>query len=209
MNMDTKTKARAMVFDAFGTLLCFSGRETQPYRRIAQRAESLGLGRLPLLTRNVPLETWARELGMEDQLADIQLEINREIAAIRLFQEVPRVIQEMRDMNIKIAVCSNLAQAYGATLRALLPDFDAYILSYEVGLAKPDPAIFQAACEALECEPAEAVMVGDSMRSDVAGAQNAGLQARWLNRADGQTLHHALQGLELSTQRQVSDGASK
>lgn len=50
------------------------------------------------------------------------------------------------------------------------------------GRAKPDPAIFLAACEALNVAPSEAVYVGDDLHLDVAGAQQAGLRAVWLRR---------------------------
>ena len=50
------------------------------------------------------------------------------------------------------------------------------------GRAKPDPAIFHAACAALGVAPEEAVYVGDDLQLDVLGAQNAGLRAVWLNR---------------------------
>jgi len=50
------------------------------------------------------------------------------------------------------------------------------------GRAKPDPAIFHAACEALGVAPGEAVYVGDDLLLDVQGAQRAGLRAVWMNR---------------------------
>ena len=50
------------------------------------------------------------------------------------------------------------------------------------GSAKPDPAIFLAACAALNVAPGDAVYVGDDILLDVQGAQRAGLRAVWLNR---------------------------
>lgn len=52
------------------------------------------------------------------------------------------------------------------------------------GRAKPDPAIFLAACAALDVAPSEAVYVGDDLHLDVVGAQQAGLRAVWLRRRD-------------------------
>lgn len=52
----------------------------------------------------------------------------------------------------------------------------------EVGLSKPDPRIFHLACQRLGCAPCELLHVGDSLESDVAGAQAAGARAVWLNR---------------------------
>lgn len=49
---------------------------------------------------------------------------------------------------------------------------------------KPDPAPFHRALDALEVSPSRAVHVGNSLASDVAGAQAAGLTAVWF-RAEG------------------------
>lgn len=60
--------------------------------------------------------------------------------------------------------------------------FKISIAAHRFGLAKPDPAIFHAACEALEVAPGEAVYVGDDLLLDVEGAQQAGMQGVWINR---------------------------
>ena len=62
--------------------------------------------------------------------------------------------------------------------------FSASIAAHEFGSAKPDPAIFRAACEALQVAPQEAVYVGDDPLLDVEGAQKAGLRGVWLRRDD-------------------------
>ena len=61
--------------------------------------------------------------------------------------------------------------------------FDAIVVSAEVGLAKPDAAIFEVALDQLGLRPEDAWHVGDSLRTDVAGARAAGITAVWLNRA--------------------------
>jgi putative hydrolase of the HAD superfamily len=64
-----------------------------------------------------------------------------------------------------------------------------YSLSAQAhGSAKPDPAIFLAACAALGVAPQDTVYVGDDILLDVQGAQRAGLRAVWLNRT-GSTRH--------------------
>jgi YjjG family noncanonical pyrimidine nucleotidase len=67
--------------------------------------------------------------------------------------------------------------------------FKAVVISEEVGVMKPDAAIYFAALDRLGCEPHEAVMVGDNLHADVLGAQEAGIAAVWFNRFDktGQT----------------------
>ena len=52
----------------------------------------------------------------------------------------------------------------------------------DLGVAKPEPAIFHHALATLDARPDTAAMVGNSLRSDIAGAQGVGLQAIWLNR---------------------------
>ena len=60
--------------------------------------------------------------------------------------------------------------------------FHASVAAHQLGVAKPEPAIFHAGCEALGVHPSEAVYVGDDLLLDVQGAQAAGLRAVWMNR---------------------------
>lgn len=48
---------------------------------------------------------------------------------------------------------------------------DEVVLSYEEGVIKPDPRIFKIACERLGVDPAETVMVGDSVEADGGATQ--------------------------------------
>ncbi|WP_348786768.1 HAD family hydrolase [Leifsonia sp. NPDC080035] len=56
------------------------------------------------------------------------------------------------------------------------------IASGEVGVAKPDPAIFLAACAEFGIEPRQAAYIGDRLRTDAIGAARAGLTGVWLDR---------------------------
>jgi HAD superfamily hydrolase (TIGR01549 family) len=60
--------------------------------------------------------------------------------------------------------------------------FSVSLAASQFGSAKPDQAIFLAACAGLGVGPHEAVYVGDDLLLDVRGAQRAGLRAVWLNR---------------------------
>ncbi len=66
--------------------------------------------------------------------------------------------------------------------------FKVSLAASRFGTAKPDPAIFLAACEALGVAPRQAVYVGDDLRLDVEGAQKAGMRAVWMNRT-GSSAH--------------------
>ena len=60
--------------------------------------------------------------------------------------------------------------------------FTFVILAQEVGVEKPDPAIFQAACREARCLPEQLMHTGDSLATDVEGARRAGAVSVWLNR---------------------------
>lgn len=185
--------ARAIVFDAFGTLIRYTSR-TAPYGRLADAA-GRPVDRLACLTRDVPMATFAVELGTEASLDVMEADLAEELSGLRLFPEVPDVLAKARATGLRLAVCSNLAYEYGPAVRGLVPELDAYVLSYEVGVAKPHPTMYRLACAELGCDPAEAVFVGDSKRCDFDGPQAFGMQARWLDRRGGQSLVDALNGI--------------
>jgi FMN phosphatase YigB (HAD superfamily) len=61
----------------------------------------------------------------------------------------------------------------------MLELFDAFAISCDDGWLKPAPQLFLKALDALGVRPEEAVMVGDSLRADVAGAKALGMVAVW------------------------------
>ena len=58
------------------------------------------------------------------------------------------------------------------------------IISEEVGVNKPQPEIFRIALELNHITPHEAVMIGDSYSSDIAGAKAAGIDQIWLHEGE-------------------------
>ena len=58
--------------------------------------------------------------------------------------------------------------------------FKDVIESSVVGVRKPDPAIFRLGVAALGLEPAETVMIGDSLDKDIIPAQSIGCKTVWL-----------------------------
>jgi putative hydrolase of the HAD superfamily len=55
--------------------------------------------------------------------------------------------------------------------------FDVVVDSALIGVEKPDPRIFQAALQALDVAPEEALYLGDLYAVDVLGARAAGMHA--------------------------------
>lgn len=184
---------KAVALDAFGTVIHYNGPRINPYRRLVAAELGEKVERLPFLTRDVGVKVFASELGLAHLVPVIQRELDTEISGLRLFPEVELVLRKLRATGKRIAVVSNLAQPYGQPVRELLPGLDAYILSYEVGAAKPHAPIYTAACKALHCAPRDVLFVGDSKRCDVSGPQAFGMQARHLDRRSGRTLLDVLE----------------
>lgn len=59
--------------------------------------------------------------------------------------------------------------------------FDFIVISGEIGAGKPDKEIFDSAFLKFNSDREKFVMVGDSIRSDIFGAKNAGIKSIWLN----------------------------
>lgn len=104
----------------------------------------------------------------------------------RLFDDVLPFLRWARTAGLTIAAVTN---ASGSHQRSKLDDLglsrfiDHLAIAGEVGAAKPEPLIFHSACAALDCDPQEALHVGDRLRTDAIGARDAGLRGVWLNRA--------------------------
>ena len=140
----------------------------------------------------VSLEAWRRALrkcGCTDaSVAEHTARIFRQqsCAAYRLFDDTHDLVAAAKGARIPLALITNGASDTQRDKLAALGIghwFDTVVISGEVGLAKPDPRIFEVAVEALAVERDAVWHVGDSLSSDVAGARATGLTAVWLNRS--------------------------
>jgi 2-haloacid dehalogenase len=85
----------------------------------------------------------------------------------------------------------------------LMGGLGAIVLSCEAGIAKPDAGIFGIALRLLGMLPSEAVMIGDSASSDMAGADAAGLDFLYF-RPDGDFSANGRRIAEASSLDQVA-----
>jgi HAD superfamily hydrolase (TIGR01509 family) len=173
------SEIQAICFDAFGTLVEITDKR-RPFRALL-RGGVKGITAEEVLTKPLNLREVAagvsHELG-EGGLAELEADLQAECASVRLRPGIAEIWQTLRERGLRIGVCSNLALPYGEPLLAVLPDTpDAVILSYEVGLAKPDPAIFHLVCDRLSLQPAEILFVGDTPSADIDGPQAIGMSA--------------------------------
>ena len=64
----------------------------------------------------------------------------------------------------------------------LRPYFDTIILSEDAGANKPSKAFFDYALQRAKASPTTTLMIGDNLRTDIAGAKDAGLDTILFNR---------------------------
>lgn len=183
---------RAVIFDAFGTLLRI-GKGRHPYKQLIQLGVAQGRNPRPddawlLMSQPLDLAAAAARLGIEvsaQTLARLEQELRAELDDIEPFPDALEALALLKERGIRLALCSNLALPYAEAVRRWFPALDAYVFSFEVGAIKPQPVIYQRACELLATEPAATAMVGDSMQCDCEGPQAIGVQGYFLNRSGG------------------------
>ncbi|WNV81908.1 HAD-IA family hydrolase [Umezawaea sp. Da 62-37] len=93
----------------------------------------------------------------------------------RAYPDTFQALRKVSEAGLRVAVLSNTGWDIRAVLRRYGVDHlvDEVVLSYEVGMIKPDPKIFLLTCERLRVDPAEVLMVGDSEEAD-GGAEAVG-----------------------------------
>ena len=70
----------------------------------------------------------------------------------------------------------------------ILPYFEDTYISMDIGYDKPDIRFFQEALRRCGLQPNEVLMIGDSMTTDVLGAQAAGIEALFFDRRSNASL---------------------
>lgn len=117
------------------------------------------------LARQVPLP--------EPALYDALYERHMAPAAWAPYPDAVEVLGALRERGISVGVVSNIGWDLRPVFRAHGLDVfvDAYVLSYEHGVQKPDPRLFKVACDALAVAPQDVLMVGDDRRADGGAAE--------------------------------------
>lgn len=84
----------------------------------------------------------------------------------------------------RLGIIANQSFGTADRLRSwgLLGYFDVVAASAELGVAKPDRAIFEKALELAGCKAEEAVMVGDRLDNDMVPAKALGMKTVWMRK---------------------------
>ena len=193
--------AQACVFDAYGTLFDVHAAVGAVKGEIGPEAD-----RLSQIWRQKQLEyTWLRSLmhahedfwrltadgldyameavGLIDR-ADLRAKLLDLYLKLDCYPEVPATLDRLKASGLSTAILSNGAPPMleSAVKNAALAErLDAVLSVEEIGVFKPDPRVYQLACDRLGVA-AEAVCFLSSNAWDVAGAAHFGFQVVWINR---------------------------
>lgn len=214
-------KYRAVIFDLWQTLVPWNLDEANRfYDRMAETVgvESTRFRRVWLAGRpnreTGPMADHVRglfvELGVEgdvDQLLAMRREWTKRSLVPR--PDALETLAELRRRGHRlglISVCSEeVPRVWEET--PLAGAFDELVFSCDVGISKPDPRIYEIACERLEVAPGESLFVGDGANDELPGAERVGMAALQL-RAPGEQLTpegEAWEGPSIEHLRQVLD----
>jgi len=105
--------------------------------------------------------------------------------SVQLWEDSLPTLRELRARGLRTAIVSNCDHSTRPIVDelGLEREADAVVLSFEVGVAKPDPAIYQAALDALAARPEEAVFV-DDQAAYCEGAEAIGIRSFLILRDD-------------------------
>lgn len=120
-------------------------------------------------------------LDLARQIWQVAIGVPKDFVA---FDDTLDSLERLKGKGYSIGVISNLRRDMDRLCANLgmAPYVDFCLTSAEVGVEKPDPAIFAAALDRAGVSPSEALHVGDQPRSDMVGARGAGLHAILLDR---------------------------
>jgi putative hydrolase of the HAD superfamily len=194
---------KAVIFDLWQTLVPWDAEESRRFGgEVAalagvesERFWAAWLGANHLPSRNTGpmsehLSALFAELGAEpdiDRILAMRVERVKRLLVPR--DDVLPTLDELRRRGHllgMISVCTDdVPQVWDET--PLGREFDATVFSCEVGVSKPDPRIYEIACERLGVEPDDCLFVGDGANDELPGAERAGMTAIQL-RAPGEDL---------------------
>ena len=121
---------------------------------------------------------------------------------IELYPDVLPSLHKLRK-DYRLGLISN---GNGYPDKCGLPDFFSFVIfSQDVRIKKPNPEIFSIACKKANCLHSELLHIGDSLESDVQGANAAGVISVWLNR-DGLAKKSKIKPVfEIQSLNEISD----
>ena len=158
-------------------------------KALTQRATELAAANLAFPAHE-RVSVVLRTLGIEPRPELVHRLVTRLYQPIsecsRAQPDAREVLEQLKAAGLRLALISNTpwdvpGDFVGRDLErlGLLEHFDRLVYS-DCGYRKPHPGIFRRALDALDVEASQAIMVGDSLAEDVAGAAALGIRTLWL-----------------------------
>jgi HAD superfamily hydrolase (TIGR01493 family) len=103
-----------------------------------------------------------------------------------LFADVVPALDALRAAGYGLGVIANQPTQVRSALErdGLVPYFQVWGVSEDLGLQKPDPALFVHAVRTAGVRPSETAMVGDRLDYDILPAKEAGMRTVWVLRGE-------------------------
>lgn len=118
------------------------------------------------------IKEWNLDLGVEE-IKDLL------IKGYEVNDRVVETVKKAREQGYKTCICTNNfpARINGLQKRfGFLKDFDVVVLSYEIGVTKPDPKIFEELIAKSGFEPSE-IVIADDGEANIEAAKTLGINA--------------------------------
>ena len=103
-----------------------------------------------------------------------------------MYEEAPQVLKAL-SKKYELGVIANQLDGLKERLESfgILQYFKFVISSWDLKVMKPDIRIFEYALKTANCQPQDAVMIGDRIDNDTAPAQSLGMKAVWIKQGFG------------------------
>ena len=204
--MNQKRRYQTVIFDVGGTLVGFE--EDAPFAEVLAHigpphrfasATDLRLSMIRTLSTRrheaigladgADINTWWRsifdDLFPENPSGALHMwELFKHSYFDSLFPDTLPILDRLKARNVPMSIVSNYGEHLTYTLYKLkiYDYFDFVIVSSTVGVAKPDPRIFEMAMEKAGVPAHQILYVGDNVSDDIEGANNVGVDAVLINR---------------------------
>lgn len=98
------------------------------------------------------------------------------------FSDALETLDCLRTRGYRLGIIANQVSGTAQRLEkwGLLKHFEIIVTSAEFGVAKPDRLIFEKALELAECQPQDAVMIGDRLDNDIIPTKAIGMKTVWI-----------------------------
>lgn len=135
------------------------------------------------LMRTVFMRSLGKDIGQAQSRHWIRELMDARFAAFDYFPQARNVMAWLRERYRTAVITNGPTYSQAPKIKAvdLEPHVDEVFISGQLPWQKPDRAIFDHVCAEIGVLPSQALHVGDSLGSDIAGANGAGLNSVWIN----------------------------